>query len=71
MQDLKVGDYIHVVKKGSQRVEEFYATVEDVVRDEVTGQFQIAIVRPDGGRAHRIVFAHNKITLVNLIEANE
>lgn len=71
MQDLKVGDYIHVVKR-IHGVEEFYATVKEVVRDEETGLFQIAIVRPDGGvPSQRLVFAHNKITLVNLIEANE
>ena len=52
-------------------MEEFYATVKEIINDENTGQFLIAVVNPDGGASQRLVFAHNKITLVNLIEANE
>lgn len=71
MQDLKVGDYVHVVKKANMGADQFYGTVEEVMVDEETGKFTLAIVRPDSGRQRRLVFPHNQITLVNLIEANE
>lgn len=71
MQNLKVGDYIHVVKKASSGLAEFYGTVVDVVNDEDTGALSLAIVRPEGTQQRRLVFPFNKITVLNLIEANE
>lgn len=59
---LKVGDYIQV----DRRRENFWGTVESVAQDD----FPVAIVVSVMGN-RRMVFRHDKITLVNLIEANE
>lgn len=59
---LKVGDYIQV----DRRREKFWGTVAIKAQDD----FPIAII--DNGMGNRrLVFQHDKITLVNLIEANE
>lgn len=71
MQNLKEGDYIHVVKTASKGDNQFYGTVLRVENYRDTGELSFAIVKPEGAQHRRLVFPFNKITVLNLIEANE